>query len=254
VVHLHASRGAASVAVVSDVIRIGGRTATVTDAARWIDAYFSEDNRVRPQPYAHPAYDEYDTGSSTFELNDGDLLAPTLLNAAPTARAFYSLQRVRPQLTEALGRIPVGLTLSESVRRGTMPALLGDLVAVLDGPEPPTGASLTTLLKVLHRKRPDFIPLYDQFVRRCYVGPGEPFPVHRQRRRSWRDYAVAIAHAMDDDLSGQREVFTDLHRPAPPVSRLRLLDVLAWKIGQRVAAGTNAAGRGMAGLQEHGTS
>jgi hypothetical protein len=217
----------------SDLIRIGGRCASMTDARGWIARYFSSENQHLGRPYAHPAYDTYDSGSRTSELNDGDLLAPALLNAAPSVRAFYSLQRVRPQLTDALARIPVDLHLADAVAAGTMPSLLGDLVAVLDGPQRPVGARLTTLLKVLHRKRPQFIPLYDQFVGACYVGAGAAFPVHRVRRRSWRDYAVAVAGAVSHDLSSQPEVFTQLRELAPQVSTLRLLDVLAWKLGKR---------------------
>jgi hypothetical protein len=168
-------------------------------------------------------------------LNDGDLLAPALLNAAPTVRAFYSLQRVRPDLIKALAEIPIDLTLTDAVTAETMPALLGDLVAVLDGPERPAGVRLTTLLKVLHRKRPTFIPLYDQFVGNCYVGEGEQFPVHpvpAGQTRSWREYAVAVALAMGHDLTSQPEPFARLHELAPQVSTLRLLDVVAWKTGR----------------------
>ena len=216
-----------------DLIRIGGRSASVTEAEGWIAEYSTPENLTRARPYAHRAYDTYDTGSGPSELNDGDLLAPALLNAAPTVRAFYSLQRVCPQVTSALARIPVDLTLQDAVAAGTMPALLGDLAAVLDGTPRPAGVRLTTLLKGLHRKRPHFVPLYDQFVGACYLGAGEAFPVSRVRRRSWRDYAVAVAAAVSDDLSAQEAAFADLHRLAPQVTTLRLLDVLAWKLGRR---------------------
>jgi hypothetical protein len=216
----------------SDLIRIGGRSCSTTDAERWITEYFSPENRTSSTPYAHPAYDEYDSGSGPFELNDGDLLAPALLNAAPTMRAFYSLQSVRSQLTDALARTPVELTLQDAAAVGTAPALVGDLAAVLDATPRPPGVRLTTLFKVLHRKRPLLVPLYDQFVRACYVGDSA-FPVHRVRSRSWRNYAVAVATAVNQDLSTQEEAFADLHRLAPQVTQLRLLDVLAWKVGRR---------------------
>jgi hypothetical protein len=218
---------------VSDLIRIGGRRASLTEAHTWLAAYFDQQNRNSRTPYAYPAYDEYRPGSGPFELNDGDLLAPALLNAAPTVRAFYSLQRVRVDLTDALSRIPVDLRLADAVADGTMPALIGDLVTVLDGPERPAGVRLTTLFKVLHRKRPDFIPLYDQFVGACYLGHGDEFPVRRVRRRSWRDYAVAVTAAVSSDLTAQEKVLGQLQPLAPGVSTVRLLDVLAWKVGRR---------------------
>ena len=217
----------------SDLIRIGGRWCSTTEAEGWITEYFSPENRTSPKPYAHPAYDADASGSGPFELNDGDLLAPALLNAAPTMRAFYSLQRVRPRLVEGLRRIPAELTLQDAVATGVMPALLGDLAAVLDASPRPPGVRLTTLFKVLHRKRPLLVPLYDQFVGACYLGDGDAFPVRRVRTRSWRDYAVAVATAVSDDLSTQEAAFAELHRLAPQVTALRLLDVLAWKVGRR---------------------
>lgn len=208
----------------------------MAEAKAWVAEYFTAKNQHAANPYAHPAYDAYDSGSGPFELNDGDLLAPVLLNAAPTVRAFYSLQRVRPRLVDALADVPVELTLADAVAAGTMPAQLGELVAVLDGPEPVPGVRLTTLLKVLHRKRPAFVPLYDQFVGACYLGTGDGFPVRRVRRRSWRDYAVAVAAAVSEDLTSQRAAFAELQELAPRVSTLRILDVLAWKLGRRAPA------------------
>ena len=155
-----------------------------------------------------------------------------MLNAAPTMRAFYSLQSVRDQLTEVLARIPVDVKLQDAVAGGTAPALLGDLAAVLDATPRPPSVRLTTLFKVLHRKRPLLVPLYDQFVGACYLGDSA-FPLQRVRTRSWRDYAVAVATAVSQDLSTQEEAFADLHRIAPQVTQLRLLDVLAWKVGRR---------------------
>ena len=205
----------------------------MAEAQDWIVEYSDPANATRRKPSAHPAYDRYATGSGPSELNDGDLLAPALLNAGPTVRAFYSLQQVRPRLVEALSRIPTDVDLETAIEAGRMQAWLGDLAAVLDDPVRPSGVKLTTLLKVLHRKRPSFIPLYDQFVGACYVGTDDHFPVHRDPRRSWRDYAVAIAEAMGADLSSQREAFSTLHERAPQVTVLRVLDVVAWNLGRR---------------------
>ena len=45
--------------------------------------------------------------------------------------------------------------------------------------------------------------------------------------------AHSIATAVSEDLSKQEAAFADLHRLAPQVTQLRLLDVLAWKVGRR---------------------
>ena len=77
-------------------IRVGGRLGPEEDARRLIAEYFDgPTNRTSKRPYAYPAYDGLETGSGPNELNDGDLLAPTMLNPAPTVAAFYSIQSAR---------------------------------------------------------------------------------------------------------------------------------------------------------------
>jgi len=69
----------------------------------WLTDYFNADvNQTARKPYAYPAYDTFDAGSKPDEVNDGDLLAPRMLNAAPTIAAFYSLQRIRRPLRRML--------------------------------------------------------------------------------------------------------------------------------------------------------
>lgn len=173
-----------------------------------------------------------DTGGDADVLNDGDLLAPTLLNAPPTVVAFYSLQWAKPRLNEVLPTIPRDLTLAQSVNDGTLDGMLGDLVAVLDDPDRRMrGIRLTTLLKVLHRKRPLLIPLYDQFVRACYVGGTAEYPVPRRKKVDNTTFIVDVATAINTDLEAQPAVFDELAVLAP-VGKLRVLDVLAWHTGK----------------------
>src|SRR4051812_9429632 len=67
--------------------------------------------------------------------------------------AFYSLESVRNVLQAGLARIDPHLDLVQAVAESTIDDLLGALVSVLDERRL-HGVSLTTLLKVLHRKRP----------------------------------------------------------------------------------------------------
>jgi len=66
-------------------------------------------------PYAYPFYDRMDTGSGPDELDDGDLLAPVLLNVPVTIVAFRSLQAMRNNLQGGLAHIPTTLTLQDAV-------------------------------------------------------------------------------------------------------------------------------------------
>ncbi|MEU6174630.1 DUF6308 family protein [Streptantibioticus parmotrematis] len=204
-------------------------------AASWVKAYFdAERNTVDPKPYAYPAYDRLDTGSGPDRLGDGDLLAPTLLNAAPSIVAFYSLQAIRPRLEEALGAVPVDLSLCDAVDTGRHRRLLSGLFDVLDRPGGVRGVRLTTLSKVLHRKRPGFVPLYDRMVWRCYVGPGGP--MRPEPERTWAEFVGVLAEHISDDIKNQRPQWERLRAAAPAgVSPLRLLDVVVWTAAKTAA-------------------
>jgi hypothetical protein len=88
-------------------IRIGAHLVDYQTAHRWVMEYFNADvNFTAKRPFAYPAYDKLQTGSVPDKLNDGDLLAPAMLNAAVGVAGLYSLQRIRPQLEEALHNTP----------------------------------------------------------------------------------------------------------------------------------------------------
>lgn len=223
-------------------ITVGAREVSHDEARQWLTEYFDEEtNRKAKDPYAYPAYDEFNAGSGPNKLNDGDLLAPGMLNAAPTITAFYSLQRIREHLQQRLTTIDVSLTLADAVNDGSVGALLGGLVDVLDAKDRPYGVRLTTLLKILHRKRPLFVPLYDKYVKACYLGKGDQFPVQRRRSRTTADYCVDIAKAINEDLTLQDAAFTELASVVPAgISPLRVIDILVWKAGRRRVVSADA--------------
>src|SRR4051812_11114449 len=65
-------------------------------------------------PYSFPAYDEMVTGSEPGDLNDGDLLAPTLLNVRVSVRAFYGLQQHRSKWELDLSFLDADLDLEKA--------------------------------------------------------------------------------------------------------------------------------------------
>lgn len=112
-----------------------------------------------------------------------------------------------------------------------------ELFSVLDQIDTkPWGISGTTLSKVLHRKRPQAIPLHDAWVRTCYVSDDGPVP--RAKDRTWGDYMGLVAQAMAHDLRTQPHQFAMLReasRAEPALTDLRVLDVVAWSQGRRSA-------------------
>lgn len=86
-----------------DHVRVGGVSISMRVAAAWIHQYTDPRHIGSTTPYAFPAYDRYRAvDRAPLSLSDADLLAPVLLNVAPSLRAYYALQRVRPRLEAAL--------------------------------------------------------------------------------------------------------------------------------------------------------
>lgn len=211
-----------------DMMRVGQVNIGMDQARRWVRSYTATTHANSKKPYAYLAYDFLETGSDPRSLNDGDLLAPVLVNAAPSVSAFYRLRAMAPALSAALGPSdePLGTLTDPEIKR-----TVWSLYDVLDQDlrtHPRHGVSGTTLSKVLHRKRPMTLCLHDKWVLACYVGAEAPVP--RARARSWADYMTLISQAMAADLRSQSEQFEALRNEiqgAPP-SDLRILDILAW--------------------------
>ncbi len=85
--------------------------------------------------YAYPWYDRLATNGDPDRFADGDLLGPTLLNAAPTIRAFRGLREHRQRLEEALQQVRRGVDLADASDVDLR--ALGALYSVLDSPGVP---------------------------------------------------------------------------------------------------------------------
>jgi hypothetical protein len=114
--------------------------------------------------------------------------------------------------------------------------LIGRLFSVLDGAGVP-GAQGTILTKIVHRKRPAFIPLYDEHVRRVYQD-GEGAPVPWVKGRSWADFMTLFAAAVQVDLEREHEFWEEIasFAPGPSISALRALDIVAWRTGAQMTS------------------
>jgi len=225
-------------------IRIGNRSIDMLTATRWVTDYTDASaNLLARNPFAYPAYDRYRvTDNHPAVLDDGDLLAPVLLNVKVSVRSFYALQRHRHELQQRLAAEELEKSLAE-LDDAEIATHIGGLFAILDGDDTagtPTDTAVhgvrgTTLSKILHRKRPRSVPLHDAWVWTCYVGKGG-HPVQDAPTRTWRTYMTLIASAMAQDLREQPTQFAQLQDASsaePGLSDLRLLDILAWNAGQR---------------------
>ncbi|MYQ77596.1 MULTISPECIES: DUF6308 family protein [unclassified Streptomyces] len=220
-------------------LRVGGCSESVRQAVQWVREYFdAEANRAaaavpKGRPYAFPAYDRMETGSGPNELNDGDLLASVLLHVTPKLHAFLNLQAVRTDLEAVLAAIPQRLTLQDAVASGGHAEPLRRIGGLLDHPALLRGVGGTTLMKIMHRKRPLLLPLYDSQIYACYCGPGFPYPIQHSSRRTWARFLPLLGESMAHDLDDQPDTWKALKECAPDdVSTLRVLDVVAWNLGR----------------------
>jgi hypothetical protein len=208
------------------VLRIGGRTVDREAALDYARRYLTEGNG-----WSYPSYDGYETARALDPLTDADLLAPVLLNVQQLRiTAYEALQAVRSRLAGALEAIPQELTLCGASDDEL--ALLGELFAPLSEPGIP-GVRGTILSKVLHRKRPQFIFLFDQHVGRTYQhGPAAPVP--EVRGRPWRELAPLLGQAMREDLRREQDFWRSITKfaPGPGITDLRALDIVAWWAGR----------------------
>jgi hypothetical protein len=206
------------------LLRVGAQGVSYEEAAGWIESYTKAD-RSR-DPYAYPYYDELRTTDDPVRLVDGDFLAPALLNAfrGSPLKAFRSLKLRETELSHALDTIDPVLDLAEADDDSI--GLLGPLFHLLEDHGIP-GVQGTTLSKVLHRKRPRFIPLFDDHVRKLYQEmTGAPIP--RDPKRTWGEFFVLLAQEMRSNLLADLDGWDRLTRLAPSLTRLRALDIVAW--------------------------
>ncbi|HEU0132395.1 MAG TPA: DUF6308 family protein [Mycobacteriales bacterium] len=202
-------------------MQLCGGTLPIEDPEELLLAYVEPDGA-----YAYPAYDTLETNGSA-DLVDGDLLAPSLLGAHVDYARFVLLKRMLPTLRSGMGSLPA-TPLEDTDDAGI--AAVARCFAVLDEPVyVRAGARGTIVSKVLHRKRPDLIPLYDSRIWTAYTVSGA---IGRGSHRPWVEVMQALCHSMRADIRHNRAEFEALRATAAGqgarLTLLRILDILVW--------------------------
>ena len=176
--------------------------------------------------YSYPAYDRLVTNGGP-QLVDGDLLAPTLMGVHIDAGRFTLLREMLPAL-EAVSELPE-VSLEDADDDHVM--CVAGLFGILDEPRyAGRGVRGTIVSKVLHRKRPDLVPIYDSRIFEAYTAPGV---LPRSPDHSWQQFMHSLCSQMRADLQAERETFNELQLVAEeagaPLTKLRILDILVWR-------------------------
>lgn len=208
-------------------LKVGGATVDFDEAKSWAWTYLNE----RPKTSAYPAYDGY-PGSPDASVGPQDLLAVVLLNVSNNPLpVYYGLESLMPSINERLQEPVIAGDLA-SADCNTLEAV-AHLFGVLDS-TPTKYVRLTTLSKVLHRKRPHLIPLFDDNIGYCYSEcEGAPLPFDGERSRA--GYRAAWLKALQKDLVDQLPQWEEIAAmaPGPKITPLRALDIIGWELGNR---------------------
>lgn len=193
--------------------------------------------------WSYPIYDGYGGSGDPDTVSLQDTLAVALLNAGQNPVATqYTFLGLLGEINEKLADKRLTGSLVDA-SDSTLEAI-AELFGVLDRKDPTPGVRLTKLSKVLHLKRPDLIPLYDNNIWRCYAKLGNP-RVEPVRGRSWEDFALAWLPAVRKDLQDGLQDFQDMAALAPEgepaPTPLRVLDMVAWRHVEKVAPRKAAA-------------
>lgn len=209
----------------TEMITVGGFTVTVEKAVRMVREYVTEYGK-----WSYPAYDGYLREAQTADLRQQDLLAAALLNAGqqpiPT---YYGLLNILPEINRRLNDPRLTGTLEEA-SADTLEGI-AQLYGILDG-SPQHQVQLVKLSKVLHRKRPELLPLYDKNIWRCYSQFGNPVRVMPVKRRSDTDRVRAWLPQVQEDLKAASKNWRELADLAtePTITPVRALDILGWRL------------------------
>jgi len=176
--------------------------------------------------YAYPSYDTLVTNGCA-QLVDGDLLAPALMGVDLDRARFRLLRDMLPALEGVADLPPVALQDADDDHVLCVAGIFG----MLDEPRyAGRGVRGTIVSKVLHRKRPDLVPLYDSRIFEAYTAPGA---LPRSTDRSWQQFMALLCAQMREDLRAEADAFARLEALAAdadaPVTQLRILDILVWR-------------------------
>jgi hypothetical protein len=178
-----------------------------------------------------PAYDGY-PGSPSDSVEAQDLLAVALLNVSNNPiPVYYGLESLMAPMNERLEDPAITGDLA-TADDDTLEAIVR-LFGVLEA-SPTKYVRLTTLSKVLHRKRPELLPLFDDNIGYCYSEcEGAPVPFEDGRSRA--DYRRAWLKEVRKDLATQYPYWEEIAAiaPGPKITPLRALDIIGWELGNR---------------------
>jgi hypothetical protein len=163
------------------------------------------------------------------ELRVPEIALSTMLNSRISGNTAGAIWLARGPVEEALAEIPAGLDLLDVPESEPIPgeqAISRAITMVCEIHR----AKLSIATKILHKKRPGLIHVFDSVVegqywpKWCPSVPG----------RSYGDYAVALTHCFRQDMlsvaTELRQMRDTMVEKGTPMTAGRILNVLIWAV------------------------
>lgn len=163
-------------------------------------------------------------------ITDSDAVAVSMLSVTVPAKAMVGLAipDTQSRIKELLKQIPTDVALSSLSRQDAASLLTGLGPAALLWEELRStkdnrwGIGATTASKIMARKRPHLIPIWDEVIGQV-IGK-------RSSKDQWMNW-----HRLLTDGTGLPERLAEIHRLSEvklPLSELRIMDVVLWRYGK----------------------
>jgi hypothetical protein len=206
-----------------------------------IEVHVAADLIRREAQYVH-WYDALPSGSIN-ELTLLDLAYPAYLDAVPRFRALLAdngwdnLNASLRAASAILCRVPMNVPLSEwpdtQLNRGLLVELFRATTGGANGGLPHFGPARCT--KMLHKKRPNLIPIIDSWQLQAWGKPTET-----RRTGDMVDVVFSIRNAIAPQADEFAELalrLKDTDSLLPDLSVVRLYDILFWELSKRIETG-----------------
>ncbi|GAA2173545.1 hypothetical protein GCM10009784_08280 [Arthrobacter parietis] len=196
------------------------------DAVKKVGSYFHDPGKSGRKYYTGAYFDTWvggGDGSTANELTGDDFVAVSMLSVFVPAEAAAGLQDKANEIRGLLAALPGGLDFTDLNRSGFDRHLGPDSAAqklwdVLRSHGDSWGIGPTTASKLMARKRPALIPIYDS-----EVGPQMGLQNSALQWEKW------FRTFQDDPGLGARLDRIGAKADVPHISRLRIMDVALWR-------------------------